>query len=148
MTVQVRSWESVGGGAWRIVAGAAETDGLVVVGEAGIEAGGQAPGRHVHRDHDEHIYVIDGTLTVEIDGERTEVHGGQFVTLPKGIPHVFGNLSDGPVRCLGITGPEMEAFFREQEAYFASLDGPPDTARLQEIAERHGIVSLGPPLTA
>ena len=30
---------------------------------------------------------------------------GELVTLPKGIPHVFGNLSDSPVRAIGIISP-------------------------------------------
>ena len=148
MTIALQSWDTVIGGPWRILAGAQETGGQVLVGEARLWPGDPAPGLHVHRNEDEHVYVIEGSLTVEIGGERTLAHAGEFVTLPKGVPHVFGNLSDEPVRCLGIIAPVgIEGFFRAQERYFAELDGPPDPARLAEIAAPFGIELMGPPLT-
>jgi quercetin dioxygenase-like cupin family protein len=148
MTIALRSWDTIVGGPWRVLAGAEQTNGELLVGEARLNPGDPAPGLHVHQNEDEHVYVIDGTLTVEIGGERTLAHAGDFVTLPQGVPHVFGNLSDEPVRCLGIISPvAIEGFFRAQEEYFSTLDGPPDPAHLAEIGARYGITMLGAPLT-
>jgi len=37
--------------------------------------------------------------------------------------------------------------FAAEEEYFATLDGPPDPARMAEITEPYGVTFLGGPLT-
>jgi hypothetical protein len=37
--------------------------------------------------------------------------------------------------------------FAEEEAYFASLDGPPNPVRIAEILQPYGVAVIGPPLT-
>jgi hypothetical protein len=68
--------------------------------------------------------------------------------MPPGVPHRFANLSDSPVRAVGTVAPVgIEKMFAEEEAYFASLDGPPDPVRMAEILEPYGVKVIGPPLT-
>jgi uncharacterized cupin superfamily protein len=44
---------------------------------------------HVHSREDEWFYVIDGELTLWVDGETIVAPAGSFVFGPKGIPHTL-----------------------------------------------------------
>jgi uncharacterized cupin superfamily protein len=146
VSIDVRRWEP--GLPWQVLGDSASTNGGFLFGEARLEPGAQAPGLHVHTREDESLYVIEGVMTVELDGERIDLRPGEFMVLPRGIPHRFGNLSDEPVRCVGAIAPtDIEGFFNEQTAYFSTLSGPPDPEKLAQIAARYGLTLLGPPLT-
>jgi hypothetical protein len=87
-------------------------------------------------------------MTVELDGETIELHAGEFIVLPRDIPHRFGNLTDQVVRCVGAIAPTgIEGMFAEQTEYFSTLAGPPDPAKIAEIGARYGVTHLGPPLS-
>ncbi len=108
------------------------------------------PGRHVHTHEDEGIYVIAGTLTVEVGDHRYEAGPESLVWLPRGIPHVFANLGREEVRTVGVFNSlGLAEMFAEQASYFASLVGPPDPDVLLDISVRHGVHPVdGPPLQA
>jgi quercetin dioxygenase-like cupin family protein len=92
-----------------------ELDGDLVRGLAVERTGAQElevwdctlqPSSHtvVHKhDAEQVIVVIDGVVTVEIDGERRDVECGDAVVIP---PHTFHQLHSGPKsnRHLGICG--------------------------------------------
>lgn len=42
---------------------------------------------HHHENEDELFYVIDGTLFIELEDKTLELNAGEFVIIPKGIPH-------------------------------------------------------------
>lgn len=44
---------------------------------------------HVHRSDDEMFYILDGTVTFEIDGERFTATSGSMVFAPHGLPHSY-----------------------------------------------------------
>lgn len=145
MSIQVRRWES--GPPWQVLADSKATNGGFIFGEARIEPDMLAPGLHVHNREDESIYVIEGVMTVELGGERVELRPGDFMVLPRGIPHRFGNLTDEPVRVVGVVAPTaIEGFFREESEYYSTLVGPPDPDRIAEMAAPYGLTLLGPPL--
>lgn len=148
MDSRIRNWRHLPGGPWRMLATGEQTDGAFLVGEARMEPGGLTPAKHVHAHEDENLYVVEGVLTIEIGDERFEARSGDFVTLPRGVPHSFGNLSDELVRGIAVIAPtKIEGMFREQEEYFATLSGPPDLGRLAQIAARYDVTFVGPPLT-
>lgn len=77
-----------------------------------------------------------------------KLHPGDFMVLPIGIPHRFGNLTDRPVRVVGVVAPTgIESFFEEEAAYYSTLSGPPDPQRIAEMAAPYGLTLLGPPLS-
>ncbi|MCA1726488.1 MAG: cupin domain-containing protein [Actinobacteria bacterium] len=52
--------------------------------------------RHVHADQDEAIYVLDGRVNVECDGEQHSIRSGWFAFFPRGATHsweVVGGLA-------------------------------------------------------
>lgn len=100
------------------------------LGDAVIAPRTAGPSRHVHTREDEGIYVIDGVLTAEVDGQRSEVGAGAFLWMPRGLPHTFANLSDEPVHGLGLINPSgFEQFFAEIAEYVASTGGSPTRTR-------------------
>lgn len=135
---------------WRVVVGREQTGGAMSLGERRIPAGAPGPGRHVHTNEDEAVYVVSGVLTMEVGSERFEAHPRSFVWMPRGVPHVFANLGEDEVWTLGFVNPPgLEDMFREQIAYFESLQGPPDHAALMELSARYGVFPVeGPPLSS
>ncbi|MGQ0842738.1 MAG: cupin domain-containing protein [Sporichthyaceae bacterium] len=133
---------------WRVIADGTDTAGIGF-GDARIPAGVPGPGRHVHTHEDEAIYVVGGVLTVEVGEHRYEAGPETLVWLPRGVPHAFANLGEEEVRTVGVfNSPTLGRMFAEQEAYFASLTGPPDPTVLAEIGARYGVHRVdGPPLT-
>jgi quercetin dioxygenase-like cupin family protein len=95
----------------------------------------QGPGTHVHRSHGEGFYVLEGTLTIALDGEEIEAPAGTYAYVPPGIPHSYGNRSSEPTRILAICHAGIERMLIEFGE--AMSEGPPDMQRVQEIADRY-----------
>ena len=71
-----------------------------------------APGRdgadlHVHREHADHFFVLDGELTVRLgtDGACVAVAAGTLARIPPLVVHGFRNASDADVRFLNLHAP-------------------------------------------
>lgn len=93
------------------------------------------------------MYVVSGVLTFVVGSREFEAGSGDLVWLPREVPHTFANLGEEPAWAFGTTTPGgLEGMFEEQTAYFASLVGPPDPARVAAIGARYGVTALGPPL--
>ena len=146
-TLPVTRWSDDTAMPWQVLADSVATGGRFLVGEARINPGDPCPAEHVHTHEHESFYVIEGRLTVEVGGERLEITAGECLVVPPGVPHRFANLSDGPVRVIGTVAPTaIEQMYAAEEAYFSTLDGPPDPEALAAIAEPYGITVVGPPL--
>ncbi|MGP3958801.1 cupin domain-containing protein [Nonomuraea sp. 3N208] len=132
----------------RYVATAADTDGRLAVLEQRLSPAGDPP-RHVHANEDEAFYVLDGRLAATIGDDTTVSAGpGEFVFLPRGIPHSLHVQTD-EVRCLVLLTP---AGF---ERFFAAIGRPapgnelpepaaPDVAAVAAAAARYGVTVLPP----
>jgi quercetin dioxygenase-like cupin family protein len=76
-------------------------------------AGG--PAAHFHRTFSESFYVLDGTIRF-FDGSRwVEGSAGDFIHVPAGGIHAFGNESDGGAAMLILFAPGVarERYFEE-----------------------------------
>ena len=71
-----------------------------------VEAGPRSgPPLHVHQNEDEHFIVLEGVVHI-VCGERSvDVPAGMTLTVPRGVPHAWANLSDAPARMLAIFSP-------------------------------------------
>jgi quercetin dioxygenase-like cupin family protein len=93
---------------------------------------------HRHANEDECTYVLEGRVGVMLGDEVVEAGPGDTVFKPRGEWHAFWNAGDEPARLLDVISPAgFEAYFEEVAA--ASQDGPPDPARIGEIAARHAL---------
>lgn len=142
-----RMWFA-GGGTFTWKATATETGGAFLLIEDRMERGKTTP-LHRHPHEDEAIYVLEGELLVDSDGEQHRVGQGGFFFAPRGVPHAFMVTSD-TARVLALQTPGTgEAFYRaagEPVSSDAEASRPPDWPRLQRIAgESPSIEILGPP---
>jgi quercetin dioxygenase-like cupin family protein len=137
-----------GGGTFTWKATAAETGGAFLLFEDRMERGKVTP-FHLHPNEDETIYVLEGELMVDMDGEQHRVGQGGFFLAPRGVPHAFLVVSE-TARVLALQTPGTgEAFYRdasEPVASAADATRPADWDRLRAVAEQsESIVVLGPP---
>ena len=132
--------------------GGADTDGEYGLIEVTVRAGEGSPW-HVHPDEDEWFYVLEGEFTVYIGETRLSLPAGSFAFGPRGVPHTFMAETDGARALIGFQPFLFEGFLREvgepatERVLPPPLSAPPDMGRLLPIAERHGMVILGPPGT-
>ena len=91
-----------------------DTGGSFSVHDNVIPAGSPGPLPHLHRDHEETFYVLEGELTVRVGERRITAPVGSFVVIPRGVVHRPSNPGTGPTRVLLIFSPcGMEHFFEE-----------------------------------
>jgi DNA-binding transcriptional MerR regulator len=110
--------------------------------------------RHVNRDQDEWIYVVDGEVELEIGRKRFRLGARESMFIPRNVEHAWGG---DPARIINTYQPagKIEEFFqalakfkglptREQmiEKNYTSqqIDG------LKRLFEAHGMKVTGPPL--
>lgn len=83
---------------------------------------------HVHHREDEWFYVLEGELTIWVDGEVIHAPAGSFVFGPQDTPHTFSVSSPKGARFLLVTEPAgFERFMRSgaepaKGPYLASTD--------------------------
>jgi uncharacterized RmlC-like cupin family protein len=97
---------------------------------------------HLHYEQDDTFFVIEGTLTVQVGDELFELHAGDLVCAPKGVPHTFANVGKEPVRVINIMTPG--GFDRVLEDYTSLPAGPPDPQVLEEFGQKHKLAIVGP----
>jgi len=126
------------------------TDGRVVVIEHLAPEGAGSP-LHVHTREDEWFYVIEGELSLWVDGRLIKAPAGSFVYGPRAVPHTF-TVTSPHARFLLVTEPAgFENFMRALSEPAKTLtippvaSEPPDFERLTRIAADYGIEILGPP---
>jgi quercetin dioxygenase-like cupin family protein len=144
---------NVAGNLVHVLLGAEQTGGAFALIEL-LER--QAPPRHIHHREDELIYVLEGELTVEIDGVRFPAPAGTAALIPRGSVHGFA-IDKGPARLLALFTPAgTEGLFVASSEPAPSLDLPPapadaaDPWRAAQLAapfrDEHGIEVVGPPV--
>jgi quercetin dioxygenase-like cupin family protein len=66
--------------------------------------GGSPRGRHTH-EWEQLFYVLDGVMSIEVDGQRHEVGPGNLIVFPAGMPHRNWNDTDSDTVHLAINVP-------------------------------------------
>ena len=106
--------------------------------ERTLPPGGRRPPPHRHVTCSEAYFVLDGLVSVTVEGDELAVGPEGFVLVPRGTAHTFGNGGPGPARLLVIHAPAMDA-------YFAALHGlwhreqPPTPDEERALMERFGM---------
>src|SRR5258708_29556342 len=97
---------------------------------------------HIHKNEDEHFLVLEGTLHIVVGDVTLDIPAGTAVTVNRGDPHAWCNLTEMPVRMLVIFSPgHVEGLFREIAAR-KSMNNDDIAA----LADRFGCRIVGPPL--
>jgi quercetin dioxygenase-like cupin family protein len=104
----------------------------------------EGPPLHFHENQDEWLYVLSGTFRFRLEDKVAPAPPGTFVFIPRGVPHTWQNIGDGPGSLLGaFVPPALEEFFER----FAALPEEEATAdAFRTLAKNAGMVVVGQPL--
>jgi len=79
-----------------------------------IPSGPPGPLPHRHRGADEFFFVLEGRVEFLFDDAWRSLEPEQFLHVPRGTLHTFGNVTAGAVRMLsGFVPSGFERFFRD-----------------------------------
>ena len=116
---------------------AAQTSGDFSLMERTVPPGARRPPAHRHVNCSEAFFVLAGTVTFWLDDASLSGGPGDFLLVPRGAAHTFGNRSTEPARLLVLHAPAMDAYFAELDALWAA--GPPSPEAERELMSRYGM---------
>jgi mannose-6-phosphate isomerase-like protein (cupin superfamily) len=91
-----------------------QTAGAYSLHENTLPAGSPGPRPHIHHQHEEAFYVVEGELTIRVGARTITAPAGSFVVVPRGVVHQPSNPGTQPTKVLLIFSPAgMERFFVE-----------------------------------
>jgi quercetin dioxygenase-like cupin family protein len=110
-------------------------------GTTSIHEGLIAPGElippHTHAHEDHCLYVVSGTVHLQIGGDLIEAPAGSYVIKPRGVPHAFWNPGSAPALALEITSPGgFETYYNDM----AAVTSPAEALAIQA---KYGITFHG-----
>lgn len=138
---------SQGLGEARILVGGAQSDGAWWLGRFREDPGFMTP-LHVHPDADEEFLILDGVLSIHVDGAWHDLSAGTIAMIPRGLPHAQGNTGQQPAHFIGSGRPAgFERFFPELNELVSRVppSDPSFRAEVIKVITRHGTTVLGPP---
>jgi uncharacterized protein YjlB len=98
-------------------------------GELWLEPGGRRPPAHRHPRQDERFEVLQGTLSVKIDGSVVCVGAGEALDIPRGVAHTMAVAGGKSVRARWQTRPALQT-----ERWWASLNDATERSRSGHVA--------------
>ncbi|MBV8300578.1 MAG: cupin domain-containing protein [Candidatus Dormibacteraeota bacterium] len=126
-------------------------DGAVpVIIEHHVGPGASAP-LHVHHDVDDSFYLLSGQLALRCGDETFAAKAGDYVSLPKGVPHALSNVGDEEAVLLQTHDADSFLAFIRRVGVPADRPRPDlasmDFAAMNEVAGETGQPVLGPPMS-
>jgi quercetin dioxygenase-like cupin family protein len=107
-----------------IIAYASETDGAFSLVKNVIRKGFTPP-LHVHTREDEGNFVLSGEIIYTVGDETIHAKAGDYVYLPKNVPHTFKLVSDTAETLLVITPGGFEDMFVQCSRPASAVELPP-----------------------
>lgn len=118
------------GSALRFKAVADQNDGDFSLMERTLPVGGRRPPPHRHTNCSEAYFVLDGEVVVVVEGEDLRLGPEQFVLVPRGVAHTFGNAGEVEARLLVLHAPAMDGYFAQLHDLWNRGEAPaPDAER-------------------
>jgi quercetin dioxygenase-like cupin family protein len=112
------------------------TNGVISIVEHPVAARAIVP-PHVHQDHDEWSYILEGRIGARVGDDEFIAEAGSYILKPRRIPHVFWNPGDSPARILEIITPSgLEEMFARFGELGARGELTPET--MGETAAQYG----------
>lgn len=143
--METQSTITIGGMELRFLVDETQGSGDLVIFEFTVQPNARVPVPHYHREVDEAVYGLGGTLTTTVDGVAHHVRAGDCVFIPRGKVHHHENTHAEPSRSLIVLNPGTIG-----RGYFAAIaqeaaGGKPDPARMKEIMLKYGLIPAPPP---
>ena len=106
---------------------------------------GSSTGLHVHRVHEETLYVLEGECEWQVGSQIVRAKPGTFVFIPPNVAHNVANMTDKPARVLlTVSPPGFEHYFEERGKLVAHVS-PPDPNVIAELRSRYDTEQLSAP---
>ncbi len=116
-------------------------DGDLSLMERTLPPGGRRPPPHRHTNCSEAYFVLDGRVSVIIEGDELVVGPEGFVLVPRGTAHTFGNAGEEEARLLVIHAPAMDAYFANLHELWNRGD-PPSPEEERTLMTRFGMETV------
>jgi quercetin dioxygenase-like cupin family protein len=102
---------------------------------------------HLHPGMDEYFFILQGVLSVYIDGTWHDLEAGTFARVSRNVAHAQGNTGNEPVHFLGSGSPAgFEKFFTSVDEIAKRVPpGPEFGAEIARIMPKYDTRPLGPP---
>src|SRR5437867_2515734 len=117
---------------------AEQTGGDFSLMERTVPPGARTPPPHRHGTCSEAFFVLAGTVTFWLDDAEMTGGAGDFLLVPRGASHTFGNQGERPARLLVLHAPAMDAYFEELHQLWSS-DQPPSREDELGLMSRYGM---------
>jgi quercetin dioxygenase-like cupin family protein len=133
-----------------VKASGAETGGSFSQVET-IDPRGTATPLHIHHNEEETFYVLEGEVSVFVDGERYDVSAGDYAFVPRGLPHGYVVRSEVARMLVTFSPSGFEEVFVDLGVSAAENAAPPADEVLPPVEEivrafaPYGCEILGPP---
>jgi len=132
-----------------IITSASETNGAFSLVKNVMRKGFEPP-LHVHTREDESNLVLKGEILYTAGDKTIHAKAGDYIHLPKNVPHTFKLLSDTAETLLVITPGGFEELFVECSRPASAMELPPLGERppeeffekIQKVSESLGTVTL------
>lgn len=114
---------------------------------------GHAPALHVHDTLDDTWYVLEGRMAARCGESEMVVGAGDWVSMPRGVPHSFRVVGDRPARILTVHDNSSFRDFvtdlavRAPQRVVPHEPSFPPLDELARVAARHDIRPVGPPMS-
>lgn len=118
---------------------AATTGGRFSLMERSLPPGGRMPPAHRHAGCTEAFFVLEGDVTFVLDGTDHVRGPGNFVLVPDGAAHTFGNQRPHLARVLVLHAPAMDGYFTELELLWSGAE-PPSPEDERALMARYGML--------
>ncbi|GAO42748.1 quercetin 2,3-dioxygenase [Flavihumibacter petaseus] len=106
---------AIPGALFHFLATGEQTDGQFSLMYIEVHKGNEPP-PHTHKNEDECYYIIEGQIRFWIGNEVFDAKAGDFVNLPKNVPHRFELQSDYVKELMWITPAGLEKWFWDNSA--------------------------------
>ena len=93
---------------------------------------------HLHKQHSDSFYVLEGELEFRVGEETVHATAGAYVLAPPGVPHAFRNTGTVPARALNLHTPGGFARYWRELAELRAAGTEPDDA----FFERHDVYDV------
>ena len=93
---------------------------------------------HVHAHEHETLYLLDGTVRARVGDDEFTAGIGDFVFMPRGLPHSLTALSDTPPRFLTVSSPSGFEHFMEDLMEVLAAGHDRSSSEVAAVREKYG----------
>jgi quercetin dioxygenase-like cupin family protein len=121
-TPSPKNTRAIPGAVFNFLAKGNETEGRHALIKILVRAGAEPP-PHTHSREDESYFILKGSIRYTIGDDQLTVNEGEYVYLPKDVPHSFQILSDQAEMLMWLSPAGLEEWFWDNS--IPAPDGKP-----------------------